>query len=112
VVPGQALLGEENVYGYRAARLQKDGITWWLALDYGCAILKRRAEWTGQGQAGERTLVSLTPGEPQAALFHVPQSYREFPPSAMFAAQTGAAAAGQRREALARADELYRRHRP
>lgn len=112
ILPGQVFIGFENVSGYRAAKLQKGKITWWLALDHSCAMLKRRAEWDANGQISERTLVSLTPGEPQAALFHAPQSYRELTPSEMFALNTSREAAEQRKAALAKADEWYQRHRP
>lgn len=112
VLPGQVVSGEEIVNGYRAAKLQKGNMTWWLALDHGCAMLKRRAQWGEHGQIGERTLVSLTAGEPQGSLFHVPQGYRELPPSGMVAASTSPETANQRRAALARADEWYQLHRP
>lgn len=72
--------GEETVAGYRTARIVRNGITEWFALDYGCALVKDR--WGFEtGETSEKELVALTGGEPNPALFEVPANAAEVRPS-------------------------------
>src|ERR1700732_2291358 len=64
----QQVVGEEVINGYRTVEITSGPITQWLALDYGCAVVKDRAEW-GDGQVSEKKLIALIPGEPSASLF-------------------------------------------
>jgi hypothetical protein len=78
----ETIQGEELVSGYRAIHIEaSDGITRWLALDYGCAVLKERWDHGAGRGYSEHNLVTLIPGEPDAALFHVPANAKEVPPS-------------------------------
>ena len=54
-------------------------MTRWLALDYGCAPLREKAEWN-DGQASEKRLVSLAPGHDRVsfALLKPPLSSARF----------------------------------
>jgi hypothetical protein len=73
--------GEEVIAGYRAVKLSYDGsISQWFALDYGCALIKDRAEWP-DGQMSEKRLVALIPGEPALSMFDDPAGFQEVPPS-------------------------------
>jgi hypothetical protein len=77
---GVEVLGEENIAGYRAVKVKNRGETTWYALDHGCAAIRSRMEF-GRGEASEKRLVALIPGEPDEALFLVPAGYQEGPPS-------------------------------
>jgi hypothetical protein len=72
--------GEEVVEGYRTVKLTYESTTQWLALDYGCAPVKGRAEWP-DGQMSEKRLVVLIAGEPSPSLFDDPAGFQEVPPS-------------------------------
>jgi len=72
--------GEEVIDGYRAVKLTLGSTTHWFALDYGCALIKDRAEWP-DGQMSEKRLVALIPGEPAPSLFDDPAESQEVPPS-------------------------------
>lgn len=107
----------ENVEGYRVARLkQEESVTLWLALDYGCALIKQRMDFGPQG-ASDLELVALTPGEPDPALFAVPKDYTEGPPSRFPAATrpnpkcTGDCQKTQKAY-FERLDQTYYSHRP
>lgn len=78
--PTEVISGEEAVAGYRAVKIKNNNITWWFALDVGCAMVKASYDWGKQG-SGEKNLSALIPGEPEAALFDVPADIREAPPS-------------------------------
>jgi hypothetical protein len=72
--------GEETVAGYRTAKIVRNSVTEWFALDYGCALVKDR--WGFEtGERSEKELVALTGGEPNSALFEVPANAAEVPPS-------------------------------
>lgn len=92
-------LGEEVVDGYRTVRISSGGGTRWHALDYGCALVKDRMEWS-DGQVSEKKLVTLIPGEPSPSLFDDPSGFEEVPPSQMSP------------DSPARHDEYYQSHRP
>jgi hypothetical protein len=82
-IPGldtQSVLGQEVVNGYRTVKVSNGPTTQWYALDYGCALIKDRADWL-DGQASEKILVALIAGEPSPLLFEDPAGYREVPPS-------------------------------
>jgi hypothetical protein len=72
--------GEEVIGAYRAVRLTYGSTTQWLALDYGCALIKDRAEWP-DGQMSEKRLVALIQGEPAPSIFDDPAGFQEVPPS-------------------------------
>ena len=73
-------VGEETVAGYRTAKITAGIITSWYALDYGCALVKDRWEFSAT-EVSEKELVALIAGEPDPSLFNVPAHYREVPPS-------------------------------
>jgi hypothetical protein len=82
MTPGEELSGNENIDGYRTAKVMNNTMTFWYSVDYGCALVKSEATW----QDGSRTvqeLATLLPGEPSPALFTVPADYSEVPPSKM-----------------------------
>ena len=78
--PPETFVGEEAIAGYRTAKIADGIITSWHALDYGCALVKQRWDFSAT-EVSEKELVSLVPGEPEATLFDVPAHYREVPPS-------------------------------
>jgi hypothetical protein len=75
--------GDEVIEGYRAVKLTDGPTTQWFALDYGCALIKDRAEWP-DGQMSEKRLVALIPGEPSPSLFDDPAGFQEVRPSRLF----------------------------
>jgi hypothetical protein len=72
--------GEDVIEGYRTVKLTYGSITHWFALDYGCALIKERAEWP-DGQISEKRLVALIPGEPAPSTFDDPAGFQEVPAS-------------------------------
>lgn len=77
----ETISGEETVSGYRTVRITANNVTSWYALDYGCALVRDKADWgTGKGYS-EHNAVLLVPGEPNEALFRIPVNAREAPPS-------------------------------
>jgi hypothetical protein len=78
--PPAVISGEETIAGYRTVKIIRENATWWFALDVGCAMVKERMDWGGQGSS-EKNLVTITHGEPEAALFDVSANIREAPPS-------------------------------
>jgi hypothetical protein len=78
--PPETFLGEEIVAGYRTAKIADGLTTSWHALDYGCALVKDRWDFSAT-EVSEKELVALFPGEPDKALFDVPAHYREVLPS-------------------------------
>ena len=95
--------GEDVVGGYRAVKLTYGSTTQWFALDYGCALIKDRAEWS-DGQMSEKRLVALMPGEPSPSLFDDPAGFQEVPPSRLFPDRPNATATIE--------DAYYASHRP
>jgi hypothetical protein len=94
--------GEEVIEGYRAVKLILDrSVTQWFALDYGCALIKDRAEWP-DGQMSEKRLVALIPGEPAPSMFDDPAGFQEVPPSRWLPPQAN----------LSAQDAYYESHRP
>jgi hypothetical protein len=95
------VIGEETVGGYRtiklSVKLSGGTNTEWLALDYGCALVKDRFEW-GDGQVSGKKLIALIPGNPAPSLFDDPAGFEEVPPSRMFPG--------------ANSDSYYYSHRP
>jgi hypothetical protein len=81
--PQQKVAGFEQVGQYRASKVIIGPLTLWFALDYGCALVKERDEWS-DGQVSEKKLVSLLAGEPSATLFDDPSGFQEVPPSTLF----------------------------
>jgi hypothetical protein len=96
----EKFLGIEQVGKYRAVKIALGPVTRWLALDYGCAPLQEKAEWS-DGQASEKRLVSLAPGEPSATLFNDPAGFQEVPPSVLFPSPF-----------MTKQDAYYYKHRP
>ena len=80
--------GEEEIAGYRAARVERSDMTSWYAVEHGCAPVKTVMDWGKQGRS-EKILVSLTPGEPDPALFTVASTYEEVPPSGLHSDEPG-----------------------
>ena len=91
----QTLIGRETVDGYDTSEIRLGNMTWWFAVDYGCAPIRFIAD-LGENRRSEQRLVSLIPGEPSATLFAVPASFHEVSPSALLthASGSGACAAG------------------
>lgn len=81
--PLQLEPGEEVIGAYRAVKFTYGATTQWLALDYGCALIKDRAEWP-DGQMSEKRLVALIPGEPAPSMFDDPAGFQEVPFSRLF----------------------------
>lgn len=103
----ESFAGDEELAGYRTAKVVRGGRTSWYALDAGCAPVREIMDW-GDGKRNEKTLLSLSLGEPDAGLFDVPESFQEVPPSQLM----GRMELSQRPKALVRADEDYSRQRP
>lgn len=78
--PSDTFLGEEIIAGYRSAKIASGIITSWYALDYGCALVMQRWEFSAT-EVSEKELVALVAGEPDPSLFEIPAHYREVPPS-------------------------------
>ena len=76
----ETFLGEETIGGYQTVKIGSGIVTEWRALDYGCALVKDRWDFSPT-EFTEKELVALVGGEPDAALFDVPVKYREVPPS-------------------------------
>lgn len=93
--------GEEVTQRYRAVKLTHGSIAVWLALDYGCALIKDRAEWP-DGQMSEKRLVALIPGEPAPSMFDDPAGFQEVPPSRWLPPEANKSAQ----------DAYYESHRP
>ncbi|HWQ33134.1 MAG TPA: hypothetical protein VNQ79_09780 [Blastocatellia bacterium] len=108
--------GEEIVAGYRTVRISSGAVTSWLALDYGCACVKDRIDFGKDKGYSEHNLVALYPGEPNAALFAVPEHVREVPPSerimANWKGDCGPDCSERRNQQLRRMDDDYYRNRP
>lgn len=113
-VATESVIGEESVGLYRAVKVTKGGRTSWYSLEYGCALL--REVWNHpNGEVSEKTLVSLIAGEPDPSLFHVPESYKEVPPSEIADPVRGPRCVGctsKFKERLAMRDKYYAENRP
>ena len=78
----------ETVGGHQAVSMARGGsqrtMTVWYALDAGCAMLQLRS----QHETGltEQNLAALVLGEPDPALFQVPATFQEVPPSRLHGA--------------------------
>ena len=105
----------ETVEGYRAAKVTsgaKDrALTTWYALDHGCAKVKSSMGFE-TGDRSELRLVTLIPGEPEAALFDVPEDYQEGPPSALAGPLAAERCGPPCQEHWKRQDAEYYKHRP
>lgn len=108
--PPEKLLGEETIAGYRTAKITSGVTTAWYALDYGCALVKDRWEFSAT-EVSEKDLVSVAAGEPDPTLFDVPAYYREVTPSErILGAQNENAACNEHsRKVLKKLDEDYKR---
>src|SRR5213078_4150990 len=104
------LLGEETINGYRTVKVNRGIITEWHALDYGCALVKDRWEFSAN-EITEKQLVAITAGEPDPHLFEVSGDYREVPPSeTMLGTGKGTAACNDHtRKLLQKLDDNYKR---
>lgn len=104
MMPGQVVAGTEDVGGYRSTKIVQNNMSWWYAVEYGCALVKFEAKWNGDERSAQE-LVALIPGEPSASLFAVPASFSEVAPSHLYA--------GLPRNAQLRLDlPYYIHHRP
>lgn len=108
-------VSQETVAGYRTAKIVVKNDTRWLALDYGCALVKSITDLGARGRS-ETVLVSLTPGEPAAALFAVPDNFQEGPPSALTPRPSddvcGPDCKAAQQAAFDKMDQAYWAHRP
>ncbi len=99
--------GEEVIGAYRVVKLTYGSTTQWFALDYGCALIKDRAEWP-DGQMSEKRLVALIPGEPAPSMFDDPAGFEEVP----FSRWMPPGAHTSDRDASSARDAYYESHRP
>ena len=76
---GDRFAGNEDVNGYRTAKFTNNQVTYWFAVDYGCAMIQFTVDW-GNGEKSQQTLVALIPGEPSEKMFAV-SGFQEVPPS-------------------------------
>jgi len=111
--------GEETISGMRTVRISDNGgITDWLALDYGCAVVKKRWDFGKDGGVNEYHLISLIPGEPDPSIFEVPAAIREVSPSErmdVYLRVTGKncdTCSQNLRKAALKQDAWYSTHRP
>lgn len=106
----EMFLGEETIAGYRTAKIASGITTSWYALDYGCALVKDRWDFSAT-EVSENELVALVAGEPDANLFDVPAHYREVPPSErILGPKKECAGCNEHSEAvLKKLDEVYQR---
>ena len=109
--PPETFLGEETIAGYRTAKIADGLTTSWHALDYGCALVKDRWEFSAT-EVSEKELVALVAGEPDAALFDVPAHYREVLPSERILGpkKENPGCNGHVQKVLQKLDEDYLRH--
>ena len=88
---GRVIDGEDNIGGHRAVRIVNvmgsRKFTMWYALDLACAVLQQRF----QHETGEtdQNLAAVIIGEPDAALFQLPTSLKEVPPSVLYRCPEG-----------------------
>ena len=108
--PPERLLGEETIAGYRTAKIASDITTSWYALDYGCALVKDRWEFSAT-EVSEKDLVSVAAGQPDPTLFDVPAHYREVTPSERILGpqKENAACNEHSQRVLKKLDEDYKR---
>lgn len=107
--PDDVFVGEETIAGYRAAKITAGIITSWYALDYGCAPIKERWEFSAT-EVSEKELVALVAGEPDPSLFDVTH-HREVPPSERLSGPKGESPAcdEQTKKVLKGLDAAYNR---
>lgn len=110
--PPEVVQGEEMVAGFRTVKITDGIFTEWLALDYGCAVVRSRADWGSEGYS-QWDVVVFVPGEPDEGLFAV-AGYREVPPSerVLGGGEGRRSVDAQMMERLRRADAYYYAHRP
>jgi hypothetical protein len=109
-LPGEQASGIEVQDGYRAAKVMHRGQTSWFALDYSCALVRSRITWDN-GAFNEKRLVALVKGEPDPALFHIANGYREVPPS-QWHYRDGAEIPQSDRNLMKKLDDQYYKQRP
>ncbi|HEX5702429.1 MAG TPA: hypothetical protein VFX97_04360 [Pyrinomonadaceae bacterium] len=108
--PSDTFVGEETIAGYRTAKIVAGIITSWYALDYGCAPVKERWQFSAT-EVSEKELVALVAGEPDPSLFDVPAHYREVLPSERLLGPNKEAPGcdEKSRKAFQEADDEYKR---
>lgn len=80
VLAGQIISEHDVVAGYDAIRVQSGNSVHWFARQLGCAQIKTSTALSG-GTVNEKTPILIAPGEPDTALFYVPERYIEVQPS-------------------------------
>jgi hypothetical protein len=88
-----------TIRGHRTAQISRGNATVWYSLDCGCVELQSRST---RGTY-VHDLESCSVGEPDAALFNVPASYLESPPSRLHS--------DRRPVSRPQADDYYQRYR-
>lgn len=76
---GERLDRAETLNGIRALKLIEGRNAVWYAPEFGCAKVQARYDFGTS--INEHSLIAVIPGEPDATLFHVPESFREVSPS-------------------------------
>ena len=114
----EIFLGLETFHNLRTAKIKVNpkaagDLVGWYALDYGCELVGQRTGFAS-GEVEEKWVESIAKGEPDPALFAVPEDYSEAPPSAWArraadATGTRLSAADERR--LAAQDRAYEKRR-
>lgn len=71
--------GEEMLGNIRTIKLTNGKNSEWFAVDHGCAMVRARYDFGDS--VNEQVLVSLIPGDPDPALFHAPETFKEVGPA-------------------------------
>ncbi len=104
VFPGEIVGDADLIAGYDTVKVQSRGSTFWFARQLGCANVKSIMLMPGGG-TNEKVATLITPGEPDSALFSVPDRYEEVPPSVFFEMEPNSATARE-------LDRVYFQRRP
>ena len=75
----ETVVGEEMIAGVRTVKITNRNNAEWFALDCGCALVWSRYDFGTS--INEQSLISLTPGDPDATLFHVPDTFKVVGPA-------------------------------
>jgi hypothetical protein len=79
----RTILNEDEVSGYRTIRIRQGRVDMWLAPALNCALIQMRVSRTpGSAELSvTKDPLLIKAGEPDEALFRIPDSYREVPAS-------------------------------
>jgi hypothetical protein len=80
VFPGQIVSDRDLVAGYDTVKIKSGDSTFWFARQMGCANVKSSTRLS-EVVLNEKVATLIAPGDPDGALFYVPDRYTEVPPS-------------------------------